>query len=104
MVPHWFGEYVSGLCSQKYFHRFFVSGLTTAELVYVPLIVIVTITMYTVLPTGFPYVGCGSWHASADSVVAVVRGTLRRIVLYRVRLAANKTAGRDAWSAPSHRL
>ena len=80
-----------GFFSQAFFHRFFVSGFTTVELVYVPPIVIVTITMYTISPTCFPM-----WGA--------VRSTLRRIVLYRVRLAGNKMAGRDGWSAPFHRL
>ena len=68
MVPHWFGEYVSGFSFQEFFQRFFVSGLTTVKLVYVPPIVIVTTTMYTVSPTGFPYVDCGLRHAYADSV------------------------------------
>ena len=49
-----------GFFSQEFFRRFFVSGLTTVELVYVCLIVIVTITMYTVSQTGFPHVGCSS--------------------------------------------
>ena len=55
-----------GFFSQEFFHRFFVSGLTTAELVYLCLIVIVTITMYTISQTAFPRVGCGSWIVLYD--------------------------------------
>ena len=58
-----------GFLSQEFFHRVFVSGLTSAELVCARPIVMVNITTYTVSPTGFPYVGCRSRHAKADSVV-----------------------------------
>ena len=79
MVPH------------QFFHWFFVSGLTTAELVCVHTVVIETITMYTV-------------SQQASIMWVMVCGTLRQIVLYRVRLTANKMAGRDGWWAPSHGL
>ena len=52
-----------GFFSQEFFHRFFVSGLTSPELICKRPIVIVTITMYTVSPTGSPCVGCDSRHA-----------------------------------------